>query len=524
MYASYSNDECNKWLLNRIRGIEGAVSVSCGEAHALCKLKEGCLLAWGQNSCGQVGNGPSTVGYLSDAFRPVLIPSFGSYSIRNSKVLDRFIMRNCSDTYQSNLKKMMIGEVNHQTEDNNGNAYLAQDDVGGEDISVAVVDRAKLVCCGAFHSVCVNEKGMVWTWGARGSPCLGHNDSPIVGTWNSRINHVFSISTMESKVMVPFELLDWCLTWSMPRMVRSLAGGSLSHYYSDNRSSTSLAPDDGSISTFANTNVSAKQRIVQVCATDLCTSFLSEDGRLFLCGTGPTVPSFVSSRPKPDDPDDDNYLRRGDGVNDEYVGIDDDLDSSTSDQQQQIITIVSSPRCPSDSWLRELSTRRVTYIAGSGSKMFAVVDEEYAASMVTAPLLTNLLSTTTDDDVEHEQQQLQLRSLHLSDESSVSSLGARSNLESIFESRGKVDCMILASGKVFLCHKAFLAHRSPELRNMIIMESSSGNDINDHHHSGSAQVVQILLPELHREAAKALIYFLYRSVVAIVIVRNVSSS
>jgi len=77
MYASYSNDECNKWLLNRIRGIEGAVSVSCGEAHALCKLKEGCLLAWGQNSCGQVGNGPSTVGYLSDAFRPVLIPSLG---------------------------------------------------------------------------------------------------------------------------------------------------------------------------------------------------------------------------------------------------------------------------------------------------------------------------------------------------------------------------------------------------------------------------------------------------------------
>ena len=156
--------------------------------------------------------------------------------------------------------------------------------------------------------------------------------------------------------------------------------------------------------------------------------------------------------------------------------------------------------------------------------MFAVVDEEYAASMVTAPLLTNLLSTTTDDDAEHEQQQLQLRSLHLSDDSSVSSLGARSNLESIFESRGKVDCMILASGKVFLCHKAFLAHRSPELRNMIIMESSSGNDINDHHDSGSAQVVQILLPELHREAAKALIYYLYRSVVAVVIVRNVSSS
>ena len=32
----------------------------------------------------------------------------------------------------------------------------------------------------------------------------------------------------------------------------------------------------------------------------------------------------------------------------------------------------------------------------------------------------------------------------------VSSLGARRNLKFIFESKGKVDCMILAPGKVFL--------------------------------------------------------------------------
>jgi len=62
---------------------------------------------------------------------------------------------------------------------------------------------------------------------------------------------------------------------------------------------------------------------------------------------------------------------------------------------------------------------------------------------------------------------------------------------------------------------------------MIIMESPSDNDNsnnnnNHHHHSGSAQVVQILLPELHREAANALIYYLYRSVEAIVIVRHIS--
>jgi hypothetical protein len=60
---------------------------------------------------------------------------------------------------------------------------------------------------------------------------------------------------------------------------------------------------------------------------------------------------------------------------------------------------------------------------------------------------------------------------------------------------------------------------------MIIMESPFDNDnINHLLHSGSALVVQILLPELHKEAAKALIYYLHRSMEAIVIVRYVSYS
>jgi hypothetical protein len=60
----------------------------------------------------------------------------------------------------------------------------------------------------------------------------------------------------------------------------------------------------------------------------------------------------------------------------------------------------------------EYKENDILYIAGSGNKMFAVVDEEYATSMVAAPLLTNLLSTTDvdgdddddDDDTEQEQQ------------------------------------------------------------------------------------------------------------------------
>jgi alpha-tubulin suppressor-like RCC1 family protein len=44
----------------------GAISVACGEAHCLCVVDSGELYSWGQNSCGQLGSGPSKAGFLKD--------------------------------------------------------------------------------------------------------------------------------------------------------------------------------------------------------------------------------------------------------------------------------------------------------------------------------------------------------------------------------------------------------------------------------------------------------------------------
>lgn len=124
-------------------------------------------------------------------------------------------------------------------------------------------------------------------------------------------------------------------------------------------------------------------------------------------------------------------------------------------------------------------------------------------------MLNNLLPNSLDEQRQDEQ----LRSSTFNDETSMSSIdGNRSNMESIFESRGKADCMILASGKVFLCHKAFIAQRSPELRDMILMETPTTDS------NSSQPIVQILLPELQRDAMKALLYYLYRYVLIMIII------
>ncbi len=68
--------------------------------------------------------------------------------------------------------------------------------------------------------------------------------------------------------------------------------------------------------------------------------------------------------------------------------------------------------------------------------------------------------------------------------------------------------MLIASGKVLLAHRALLAQRSQELREMIEMETPSDGVTPD-------QPVQILLPELHYDTAKSLLVFLYTDVLPV---------
>ena len=97
-----------------------------------------------------------------------------------------------------------------------------------------------------------------------------------------------------------------------------------------------------------------------------------------------------------------------------------------------------------------------------------------------------------------------------SDDDDAASLNSRSPSElssgSIFLQRGHVDCIVLASGKILLAHRALLAHRSGVLRDLIIEESPISLIGDDD------QPTQVLLPELHAGSARALMYFLYTDI------------
>jgi len=153
-------------------------------------------------------------------------------------------------------------------------------------------------------------------------------------------------------------------------------------------------------------------------------------------------------------------------------------------------------KLPGPAWLPNLSSRRLKLIAGAGTHCFLLQDEEMISHSLTYQLARKALVGRSGSSLKSD----------VMDDHSIDSL-LRSDDESIgsyFEQRGRTDCMLIASGKVLLCHRALLAQRSSELRDMIAMETPDDEDFD--------QPVQILVPELTSSSARAFLMYLYTDV------------
>lgn len=480
----------------RLHGLPKAEAVSCGEAHALCVTQSGRLYAWGQNSCGQLGVGVSPSGFLRNANRPVPVPPFAG-----------------------------------------GRAAVVVDSSGHSHSSKL---RVRAASCGAYHSLVVDTRGRVWSWGARGSACLGQNDPFLEGSWAENVNKVFSISHTAPHIMVPFELLEWTQRWARPRLVPGLgvgAGGS---------------------------------EVVQVSAGDLHSAAVTARGHLYLWGTGSVAPplastslraeenkrSEVDAQNDEDEEDEDGSDAEAEAAEAEAGAEDKEKDEGEKaakshkkrlrrqraehhrkvERLLQKATIVTAPRRPSASWLPFLASKRTLLVASSGGRCFALQDEELVAAALTSPLLRRSMlggaaGQSEYGDAGDDSQSVfsaskgghlhQRHAAHhhahsrgaadVADDASLDSFIRSedgSNMGSFFAQRGLADCIVICSGKVLLAHRALLSARSPVLRDLIIQEMPS-DDVGT---GGWLQPTQVLLPELHADSARALLGFLYTDV------------
>lgn len=418
--------------------LKKAVSVSCGEVHSVCLLESGELRAWGQNSSGQLGIGVTSSGYLRDSVVPLPV----------------------------NLQQSGAPEPQG-------------------------LIRAVQVKCGSYHSLAIDQFGGCWSWGARGSACLGHGDPLLEGVWGNRVNSIFSSTS--GRVMVPYELLSWCQSWTKPRLIERFPGDR-----------SSMHEDDGYLGGLVELN---PLKVTHVSAGDMHSAFVTTHGHLFLCGTGPVVPPLLPQSRL------EELMEDGE-VNDQREGSSDGPKSS--DWKSVIATYtVSTPRRPSASWLPTYCNRRYVVISSGGTHCLAVVDDENVCATLTTPLIDRILYN------KHSSGNSSAHSSHMSDTASMTSLldSHGNHSAGYFESRGRADCIIVTSGKMLIAHRAVLAQRSPELRDMIMMETPAVfSNVNDEvlgSEGGIQSLVQILLPEFHINASKALLHFLYCDVLPI---------
>lgn len=141
-------------------------------------------MTWGQNSCGQLGTGPTPSGFLIDALTPVYVEPFAPpvHGPQGSAHHSRTAVE---------------PEVGAGAADKGDTDEVATED---EDESVATASsaeppkrrlipsrgtlrmprprvRARQIAAGSYHSLVIDEEGKLWTWGARGHGCLGAFDA-----------------------------------------------------------------------------------------------------------------------------------------------------------------------------------------------------------------------------------------------------------------------------------------------------------------------------------------------------------
>jgi hypothetical protein len=400
----------------------------------LCVLS--CLCPSVCLSVRQVGNGPTPSGFLRDAMEPVLI------------TFRRDPSHPSSSSSSSSEQKMKIVDV----------------------------------CGGTFHSLATDSEQGVWSWGARGDVCLGHNDPPIAGTWAARVSTVFSPSTNSQKILVPFELMQWCSSWSRPRHIRSL-----------------VVADES-------------EKITQLTAGDMHSGFLFSSGRFYLCGSGPVVPPMIVHKESTDEDADNEDKAKDESGEEEGERRDtqEDIDQAVAEINDRMIT-VSTPRCPSAIWLHKVSTRVSKFLCSAGAFMVVVQDED----LISASLTQKLLSHTTNNS------SVNLTSDSVTDEAGDSlTSGSLTTKRTILPptGRGKPDCLLIVAGRILVAHRGLLAMRCSVLREKLIEEAP----VDDGMAGSIFTPTQVLMPDLVTETGKALHTFLYTGVLPPKCVRNTS--
>ena len=187
--------------------------VSLGRFHGVALSKSGKVYTWGDNRCGQIGlaANPDMLADIDSVLgsQELEIVRSGSRHLddltpvrprertlispgENTSCLLSFSSAKCKETKK---KSKTSDEIDGRPSTPNSNLDLQMNFVAMQDLSYSVFVprqvvslnqiKVKAIACGSFHSLCLSETGMVFSWGRGANGRLGQSLCRLKGNNNS---------------------------------------------------------------------------------------------------------------------------------------------------------------------------------------------------------------------------------------------------------------------------------------------------------------------------------------------------
>src|SRR5215471_6372059 len=150
--GAVTGDSNASWTPSRVPNVLGAVAVAAGSYHSLVLKWDGTVLAWGENSKGQIGVGDTAV-----KGTPVVVTNLsGVVAIDGGQDFSMAVLQNGTIKSWGNNPAGVLGigsaGINKSTTPTN----------------ILTLTNAVAVACGYQHALSLDSNGSVWGWGHNG--------------------------------------------------------------------------------------------------------------------------------------------------------------------------------------------------------------------------------------------------------------------------------------------------------------------------------------------------------------------